>query len=154
MLSLTKSKALWESAAQVLPNGVTSNFRYWGPDDTRYLEGGHGSHIWDVDGNEYIDYRLGYGPNILGHGDARVDEAVIDAVRGKGNIFAMSLPIEQEVARKMVQLCPALDLVRFCNSGTEATHHALRVARSYTSREKFIMFEGQYHGVHDYVLFT
>lgn len=154
MLTLTKSKALWQSAAQVLPNGVTSNFRFWGPEDTRYLERGSGAHVWDVDGNEYIDFRLGYGPNILGHGDARIDEAVIDAVRGNGNIFAMSLPIEQEVARKMVEICPCVELVRFCNSGTEATHHALRVARSYTSREKFIMFEGQYHGVHDGVLFT
>ena len=84
MLTLTKSKALWQTAAQVLPNGVTSNFRYWGPEETRYLEGGRCAHVRDVDGNEYIDYRLGYGPNILGHGDARVDEAVIEAAKKAG----------------------------------------------------------------------
>jgi len=153
MLTLTKSHALFESAAKVLPHGVTSNFRYWGPESTRYIDRGKGAHLWDVDGNRYIDYRLGYGPAILGHADDRVDNAVKAAI-GYGNSFAMSLPLEQEVAQKMVAMCPGVDMVRFCNSGTEATMHALRLARAYTAREKFIMFEGQYHGLHDSVMFA
>ncbi len=153
MLTMTKSNAMFESAAKVLPQGVTSNFRYWGPKATRYLRGGKGAHIWDVDGNEYIDYRLGYGPAILGHSDDRVDNAVIEAIR-TGQSFSMSLPIEQEVARKISKLVPSIEMVRFANSGTEATMHALRLARAYTRRQKFIMFEGQYHGAHDSVMFT
>lgn len=153
MLTMTNSHAMFESAAKVLPQGVTSNFRYWGPKATRYLKGGKGAHIWDVDGNEYIDYRLGYGPAILGHSDDRVDNAVIEAIRA-GQSFSMSLPIEQEVARKISTLVPSIEMVRFANSGTEATMHALRLARAYTRRQKFIMFEGQYHGAHDSVMFT
>lgn len=154
MLTLTKSNALFESAAKVLPLGVTSNFRYWGPKTTRYLRGGKGSHIWDVDGNRYIDYRLGFGPAILGHADERVDGAVIAAIADGGQTFAMSLPLEQQVAEKIVAMSPSVEMVRFANSGTEATMHALRLARAYTRREKFIMFEGQYHGTHDQVMFT
>lgn len=153
MLTLTKSHALFESAATVLPQGVTSNFRYWGPKTTRYLHRGKGAHIWDVDGNEYIDYRLGFGPAILGHSDDRVDNAVIEAIRD-GQVFAMSLPLEQQVAARLSTMCPSVEMVRFANSGTEATMHALRLARAYTRREKFIMFEGQYHGMHDNVLYT
>lgn len=153
MLTLAKSHSLFESAAKVLPHGVTSNFRYWGPQHTRYIERGKGAHLWDVDGNRYIDYRLGFGPAILGHADDRVDEAV-RATLGLGNIFAMSLPLEQQVAAKIKTMCPSIEMVRFCNSGTEATMHALRLARAYTGREKFIMFEGQYHGLHDSVMFT
>lgn len=153
MLTLAKSHSLFESAAKVLPHGVTSNFRYWGPKQTRYIERGKGAHLWDVDGNRYIDYRLGFGPAILGHSDDRVDEAVRAAL-GLGNIFAMSLPLEQQVAAKIRAMCPSIEMVRFCNSGTEATMHALRLARAYTGREKFIMFEGQYHGLHDSVMFT
>ncbi|MGQ0602766.1 MAG: guanitoxin biosynthesis PLP-dependent transaminase GntE [Anaerolineales bacterium] len=153
MLTLTKSQALFESAAQLLPQGVTSNFRYWGPKTTRYLQKGKGAHIWDVDGNEYVDYRLGFGPAILGHSDDRVDNAVIEAIR-EGQVFAMSLPLEQQVAARITSMCPSVEMMRFANSGTEATMHALRLARAYTRREKFIMFEGQYHGMHDHVLFT
>jgi len=154
MLTLTKSNTLFETAAKVMPLGVTSNFRYWGPKTTRYLRRGKGSHIWDVDGNQYIDYRLGFGPAILGHADERVDSAVINAIRDGGSVFAMSLPLEQQVADKIVTMSPSVEMVRFTNSGTEATMHALRLARAYTGREKFIMFEGQYHGTHDHVLFT
>ena len=73
MVELTKSNALFKIASEKLPLGVTSNFRYWGDKDTRYIERGKGAHIWDIDGNRYIDYRLGYGPAILGHSDDRVD---------------------------------------------------------------------------------
>ena len=153
MSSLAKSNAIFNDAAKVMPLGVSSNFRYWGDDETRYIERGKGAHIWDVDGNRYIDYRLGYGPAILGHSDDRVDNAVSEALR-LGQTFAMNIPLEHQVAEKIVALCPGVEMIRFANSGTEATMHALRLARAYTRRQKFIMFEGQYHGLHDHVMFA
>ncbi len=153
MLTLTQSNLYFKKASSVLPLGVSSNYRYWGEEGTRYIARGKGAHIWDVDGNPYIDYRLGYGPAILGHADDRVDAAVMEALQW-GTTFAMSIPEEAEVAAKMVAMCPGVDMVRFANSGTEATMHALRLARAYTGREKFIMFEGQYHGLHDSVMFA
>jgi glutamate-1-semialdehyde 2,1-aminomutase len=153
MLSLTKSNAIFTSASKVLPLGVASNFRFWGDKETRYIERGKGAHIWDVDGNRYIDYRLGYGPAILGHSDDRVDNAVGEALQ-LGQTFAMSIPLEQEVAEKIVAMCPGVEMVRFTNSGTEAIMHVLRLARAYTRRQKFIMFEGQFHGLYDQVMFA
>lgn len=153
MTTLIRSNAIHRAASKVLPLGVTSNFRYWGPEQTRYIDRGKGAYLWDVDGNRYIDYRLGYGPAILGHADDRVDEAVTEALH-KGQTFAMSTPLEQQVAEKITTMCPCVEMVRFANSGTEATMHALRLARAYTRREKFIVFEGQYHGLHDAVMFT
>jgi len=153
MVTLTKSHELFASAARVLPLGVTSNFRYWGEQKTRYIQKGKGAHIWDVDGNRYIDYRLGYGPVILGHADERVDTAVSQAAR-EGITFAMSIPEEQEVAARIIAMCPGVEMVRFANSGTEAVMHALRLARAYTNRQKIIMFEGQYHGLYDGVMFA
>ncbi len=153
MRCINKSNALFESASKILPLGVTSNFRYWGPQKTLYLDRGKGAHVWDVDGNRYIDYRLGFGPAILGHSDDRVNEAVAEAIC-QGQTFALNTALEVQVAQKLTQLCPSLEMVRFANSGTEATMHAVRLARAYTRREKIIMFEGQYHGLHDYVMFT
>ncbi len=153
MQSLKKSIEKHKLAAQSIPLGVNSNFRYWGPEDTRYISHGKGTYIWDVDENRYIDYRLGYGPVILGHADDRVDEAVYAAMKN-GQTFAMSIPLEQQAAQKIVAMCPGVEKVRFANSGTEATMHALRLARAYAGREKFIMFEGQYHGMHDNVMFA
>ena len=153
MLSLTKSNTIFTSASKVLPLGVTSNFRFWGDKETRYIERGKGAHIWDVDDNRYIDYRLGYGPAVLGHSDDRVDNAVSEALR-LGQTFAMSIPLEQQVAEKIAAICPGVEMVRFTNSGTEAIMHVLRLARAYTRRQKFIMFEGQYHGLYDQVMFA
>ena len=153
MATHIRSNAIYRAASKVLPLGVTSNSRYWGPEQTCYIDRGKGAHLWDVDGNRYIDYRLGYGPAILGHADDRVDNAVSEAIR-RGQTFAMSTPLEQQVAEKMTAMCPCVEMVRFANSGTEATMHALRLARAYTRREKFIVFEGQYHGLHDAVMFA
>ena len=153
MLPHTESKKQFQNAARLIPLGVNSNYRYWGPEDTLYIDRGKGAHIWDVDGNRYIDYRLGYGPVILGHADDRVDAAVIEAVRS-GTTYALNLPIETVVAGRIVAMCPGVEMVRIANSGTEATMHALRLGRAYTGREKFIMFEGQYHGLHDSVMFA
>lgn len=152
MRNLSKSNQLWKTAADRLPLGVASNYRYWGEESTLFIERGQGAHLYDVDGNRYIDYRLGYGPAILGHADARVDLAVAEAIRN-GICFAASIPLEQEVAAKIMALNPWIELVRFTPSGTEATLHALRLARAYTRREKIVLFEGNYNGLHDYVMF-
>ena len=153
MLSREKSQPIFDRAMNVLVKGVSSNFRYWSPTETPVLARGKGARVWDADDHEFIDYRLGWGPIILGHADDRVDQAVRDAV-GQGITFAATTEIEVEAAEKMVAMIPDLDLLRFTNTGTEATMHALRVARGYTGREKYIKFEGQYHGMHDYALFS
>lgn len=149
---LTKTRALHQKATQFIPQGVNSNFRYWGPEHTMVIPRGEGPYIWDADGNRYIDYRLGFGPVILGHAHPAVSDRVAEAIR-HGTIFAWTTPLEIEVAERIVRMT-GVEMVRLTNTGTEATMHALRIARAYTGRERFIKFEGQYHGVHDYVLFS
>ncbi len=153
MSSREKSQQIFDRAMKVLAKGVSSNFRYWGPEDSPVLARGKGGRIWDADGYETIDYRLGWGPIILGHADERVNQAVHEAIEN-GTTFAATTELEVEVAEKMVDMIPGMEMLRFTNTGTEATMHALRVARGYTNREKFIKFEGQYHGMYDYVLFS
>ena len=153
MLNREKSQSIFNRAMNVLTQGVSSNFRYWGPDNTPVLKRGKGARVWDADGNEFIDYRLGWGPIILGHADNRVNQAVAESIKN-GITFAATTELEVEVAEKIVKMVPGMEKLRFTNTGTEATMHALRTARGYTNKEKFIKFEGQYHGAHDYVLFS
>lgn len=153
MLRREKSKELFKRAGKVLVQGVSSNLRYWGPEDTPIISRGKGCKIWDADGNEFIDYRLGWGPIILGHADDRIDNAVIESIKN-GITFAATTELEIRAAEKIVAMIPGLDILRFTNTGTEATMHALRVARGYTGRERYIKFEGQYHGMHDYAMFS
>ena len=148
-----KTDTFFEHARQVMPFGVSSNFRWWGEGDDVGIARGEGTYIWDFDGNRYIDYRLGFGPVILGHGYPAVVERVAEAIKG-GTLFAFTHELEVKVADRIVHLCPGVDMVRFANSGSEATMHALRIARSHTGREKIIKFEGHYHGMHDYMLFS
>jgi glutamate-1-semialdehyde 2,1-aminomutase len=148
-----KTDAFFERARQVLPFGVSSNFRSWGEGHDIGVARAEGTYIWDFDDNRYIDYRLGYGPVILGHGHSTVAERVSEAIKS-GTIFAFTHELEVKVAERLVAMCPGVEKVRFANSGTEATMHALRIARSHTGREKVIKFEGQYHGMYDYMLFS
>lgn len=148
-----KQVEMWRRAREIAPLGVQSNFRYWGDDLTPYMARGKDSHLWDLDDNEYIDFRGGFGPIILGHGFAPVCDAVNEAIRN-GVSFSFGTPLEVRVAERIVRMCPSVEMVRFCNSGTEATMHAIRLARGYTGREKIIKFEGHYHGAHDYVLWS
>jgi glutamate-1-semialdehyde 2,1-aminomutase len=148
-----KNQALRDRGLQVLPLGVASNFRYWGPTASPVVTQGKGCYVWDADGNRYIDYRLGFGPVILGHGHPAVCERVAGAIC-QGTIFAALTELEVRVAERITSMCPGVDLVRYANSGAEATMHALRVARAYTGREKIIKFEGQYHGMYDYMLWS
>lgn len=149
--NLERTRSLFERAKRVIPYGVNSNFRYWG-DDTMVITRGEGAYIWDADGNRYIDYRLGFGPVILGHAYPPVVERVAEAIR-HGTVFAWTTPLEIQVVERIVRMT-GVDMVRLGNTGTEVTMHALRFARAYTGRERFIKFEGQYHGMHDYVLFS
>lgn len=151
MRSLARSNQHFKKAIKKLPLGVSSNFRYWGDDATIYIRRGKGGRVWDIDDNEYIDYRLGYGPIILGYGDDRVDQAARDGMQ-VGGVFALSTEMEYEVASRISKMVPAAELVRFSNSGTEAVMAALRVARAYTGKDSHIVVEGGYHGVFSEVM--
>ena len=148
-----KSQSLQKRAEKVLPLGVNSNFRYWGEGITPYVGKAKGAYLWDVDGKKYIDYRLAFGPIILGHAYDEVDAKVIEEVKN-GVLFAMTGELEVEVAEMIVEMCPAIDMVRFACSGTEATMHAIRVARAFTGREIILKFEGNYHGFQDHTLWS
>lgn len=149
--SLNRSNRHFRQAVQKLPLGVSSNFRYWGDDKTIYVRQGRGARLWDIDDNEYIDYRMGYGPGILGYADPRVDEAARSGME-LGGVFALSTEREYEVAKRISKMVPAAELVRFSNSGTEAVMAALRLARAYTGKDSHVVVEGGYHGVFDSVL--
>jgi glutamate-1-semialdehyde 2,1-aminomutase len=148
-----KSQLMQTRAFKSLPLGVNSNFRYWGDGITPYVAKAKGAYLWDVDGNRYIDYRLAFGPIILGHSFDAVNEKV-HAEIDQAVLCAMTSELELEVAEMMIEMCPCVELVRLACSGTEATMHALRVARAYTGREIIIKFEGMYHGFQDYTLFS
>jgi glutamate-1-semialdehyde 2,1-aminomutase len=149
MKKLNKSRKLFEEARKLTPGGVHSSIRFFDPYPI-FISKAKGSKIYDVDGNEYIDYHLAFGPVVLGHGHPGVVNAVKDQL-SKGIIYGLSNELEVEVAKKIKTHVPSAQMVRFCNSGTEATYHAIRVARAYTKRWKIIKFEGAYHGWHDYV---
>jgi glutamate-1-semialdehyde 2,1-aminomutase len=151
MRSLAKSNQHFERAVKKLPLGVSSNFRYWGDEQTIYVDHGKGGRVWDIDGNEYIDYRLAYGPIILGYADERVDEAARKGME-VGGVFALSTELEYEVASRISKMVPAAELVRFSNSGTEAVMAALRVARAHTGKDGHMAIEGGYHGIFTEIL--
>src|SRR4026208_575674 len=150
--ALHRRRALLRRALETLPGGTDSNFRAWG-DDTIYVDRGKGGYVWDIDGNEYIDLPMGYGPGILGHGDERVDDYVNERMR-KGVSFSLTSEDEVQAVELVKELTGWVDKVRMTVSGTEATMHAMRIARAYTGRDRIVKFEGQYHGVHDYALIS
>ncbi|MDQ3783053.1 MAG: aminotransferase class III-fold pyridoxal phosphate-dependent enzyme, partial [Actinomycetota bacterium] len=148
-----KTASWFQRGNRVLVNGVSSGFRYWGDDATVVIDRGQGAHIFDMDGKRYIDYHLGFGPVILGHGHPAVAAAVAEAA-GEGTTFAMTTRREIEAAEKVKDAVGYVEAMRFTNTGTEATLHAIRLARAATGREVIVKFEGAYHGAHDYVLFS
>jgi glutamate-1-semialdehyde 2,1-aminomutase len=151
-LARARQLALYERARKVLPGGTNSNFRAWG-ENTIYVDRGKGGLVWDIDGNEYVDLRMGYGPVILGHGDERVDDYVNERMR-RGISFSLTSEDEVRVAELICEITGWVEMARMTVSGTEATMHAMRVARAFTGRNKIVKFEGQYHGVHDYALIS
>ena len=146
----------WESfvrASKLIPGGGSSNAQC-APTYDPYpltLSKGAGSKVWDVDGNVYVDYLLGFGPLILGHCHPSVVQAV-KAQLDNGLQYAMLDELEVKLAEKMHDMVPNAEMVRFCMTGAEATMSAIRIARGYTGRDKIIKFEGHYHGAHDCVL--
>ena len=150
---LDKSNAHFRKAIQKLPLGVSSNFRYWGDNNTVYVKHGRGARITDLDDNVYIDYRLGYGPAILGHCHPEVDAAARDGQQ-VGTVFALGTERELTVAELISEMVPAAELVRFSNSGTEAVMGALRLARGVTGKDHYVTFEGSYHGLFDSTMWT
>ena len=148
-----QSRKLQQRAEKLIPGGVNSPvraFRSVGCDPL-YIVRGQGSHIWDADGNEYVDYIGSWGPLILGHAEPSVIEAVIKAARN-GTSFGASTPAEADLAELVISAFPHMQKVRFVSSGTEATMSAIRLARGYTTRKYIVTFEGCYHGHSDALL--
>lgn len=145
-----KSKKLFDRALRVLIEGGSSPSR--GPANygeyPLFIQRGEGSHIYDVDGNRYVDWMMAYGALPLGHAHPRIVEAVTEAA-ASGTLFAAATEIEVEVAEMIQRIVPSAERVRFANTGTEAAMAAIRLARGYTGKPKFIKFEGHYHGWYD-----
>jgi glutamate-1-semialdehyde 2,1-aminomutase len=142
------SHALRQQAELVLAGGVSSHFKAWQP---FYVAKAEGAHLTDVDGNDYVDLVMGFGPNSLGHSP----RVVMDAVReqlGHGTSLAIGTPLEVELAQTISRLVPSMEQMRFVVTGTEATMMALRTARAFTGRTRIARFEGHYHGQHDAAL--
>ncbi len=142
------SRALYERACRTCPGGIHSNVRaHWVP-QPMYYDRGRGSHVWDADGNEFIDYVLARGPLLLGHSPAGVLEAVRKQL-DRGLMYAGQHLLEIEAAEKFCSMVPCAEMVRFSNSGSEAVQGAMRLARGVTGRRKVLRFEGHYHGWFD-----
>jgi len=150
---LEQSRKLQKRAEMMIPGGVNSPVRAFRAvgGDPPFVVRGHGSHIWDADGNEYIDYIGSWGPLILGHAAPVVIEALGAAMRN-GTSFGASTPSEADLAEVVISAFPHLQKVRFVSSGTEATMSAIRLARAYTKRKYIVKFEGCYHGHADALL--
>ncbi len=149
MTNPNRSAELFSTAQNSIAGGVTSITRGttigWLPNPP-FIQRGDGARLYDVDENEYVDYILGHGPLILGHRPRAVTAAVAHAITEYGAMFALPYELEQKVAEKIRAHMPSMELMKFCNSGSEATHCAVRLARALTGRDKIIKFEGQYHG--------
>jgi len=146
-MNLQRSRAFFEAAQQVIPGGVNSPVRAFRSvgGTPPFIARGRGSRVYDVDGNEFIDYVCSWGPLILGHAPPPVIRAVKKAV-GRGTSFGAPTELEVTLANLIVEAFPSIDWVRLVNSGTEATMSALRLARGFTGRDKIVKFDGCYHG--------
>lgn len=147
-----RSHEMHERAKLSLPMGVSSSFQAV-PPYPLFISRGEGSHIWDVDGNEYADFHLGFGSLLVGHSHPLLVEALRDQL-GKGSLYSLPCPDTVYLAEEMVRRFAPIEQARFCNSGTEATMDALRLARAHVGRDKIVKIEGSYHGHHDTVLMS
>jgi len=148
-----KSKHLFEAAKKYIPGGVNSPVRAFKSvgGDPLFITNGKGSKFYDADGNEYIDYIGSWGPHLFGHNPPFIKNALLTAIEN-GTSFGAPTELEIKMAELIVELVPSVEKVRMVNSGTEATMSAIRAARGYTGKDKFIKFEGCYHGHADYFL--
>ncbi len=152
-MNLKKSAAAFAEAKQFMPGGVNSPVRSFSSVNSNppFISHGSGSHIFDIDGNEYIDYVLSWGPLILGHAHEKIVVALKNAVE-RGTSYGAPTLLETQLARLVQKIFPSMEVMRMVNSGTEATMSALRVARGFTRREKIVKFVGCYHGHSDSLL--
>ena len=152
-MNTEKSARLNLDARRYIPGGVNSPARAWGAvgGEPLFIARGAGPHVWDADGNRYVDYVGSWGPLILGHAHRSVLADIMEAA-GNGTSFGAPTEYENALARRVVEAFPSMDMVRFVSSGTEAAMSALRLARAYTGRDKIIKFQGGYHGHADALL--
>jgi glutamate-1-semialdehyde 2,1-aminomutase len=152
-MNTEKSERLFERAQQLIPGGVNSPVRAARSvgGTPRFIDRGQGAYLWDVDGNRYVDYVLSWGPLILGHAPAPVVRAIAEAA-ARGTSYGAPTARENDLAELVIDTIPSIEMIRFVNSGTEATMSALRLARAFTGREKIVKFSGGYHGHADMLL--
>ena len=141
--------ALLRQAHTNMPMGVADSYRYWGEDNTVFVKSTEGCTITDADDQRYVDFRLAYGPIILGYRDERVDTQVIAAITERGTISGFSTDLDSEVVELVKSMCPNIEKLRFANSGTEAVLGAVRTARGFTGRDNIVVVEGGFHGLYD-----
>jgi glutamate-1-semialdehyde 2,1-aminomutase len=159
-LNVSNSMRLFKKEQKLIPGGASSNARLWNakfcPSNlpcTIFIKRANGAYIWDVDGNKYVDYRLGFGPVILGHSHPVVVERIHEYEK-RGSVYAFDNEMEISVSEKIIKAVPCAEMIRYSVTGTEATMHALRLARAYTGKDMVMKFEGHYHGSHDYLLWS
>lgn len=152
-MNTVKSESLFNEAKKYIPGGVNSPVRAFKAvgGNPLFIQKGEGSKIYDVDGNEFIEYIGSWGPHLFGHNPPFIKEALLNAIEN-GTSFGAPTRLEVKTAKLISEMVPSVEMVRMVNSGTEATMSAVRAARGYTGREKFIKFEGCYHGHADYFL--
>lgn len=146
--SIEKSREWFNRAKKVLAGGISSSSRTTVTGSAAhplYISNGKGSHIWDIDGNEFIDYLLSYGSAILGHCNDRLIKQLVGQLE-RGTMFGTCNTVEVELAEQICRMVPCAELVRFANSGSEAICGAVRAARGFTGKDKIVKFEGHYHG--------
>jgi glutamate-1-semialdehyde 2,1-aminomutase len=148
-MTLKNQVNLMQEALLHMPQGVAENYRYWGDEQTVFISSAKGAQLTDCDGKKYIDFRLGYGPIILGYRDDRVDQAVIRQIQEGGTLSGFSTSLDTVVAKQIKAMCPQIDKLRFANSGTEAVMGAVRTARGFTGRDRIAIVEGSFHGLVD-----
>jgi glutamate-1-semialdehyde 2,1-aminomutase len=154
MRKLTESARLYDAACKVIAGGVSSDIRRSATSDPpMYVDRALGSHLWDVDGNEYVDYVLGQGPLLFGHSHPTIVDQVTRQL-ARGQVYSAQHALEVEVAELVCELVPCAELVRFNSVGSEAVQAAWRLARGLTGRSKILKFEGHYHGWYDSALFS
>ena len=152
-IRIERSAQLFAEAQALLPGGVDSPVRAFRAvgGQPLFIDRGEGPYLYDLDGNRFIDYVLSWGPLITGHAHPRVVDAIREAA-GRGTSYGAPSPLEVQLARRVIELMPNIEMIRFVNSGTEAAMSALRLARAFTRRDKIIKFEGCYHGHADMLL--
>ena len=143
------TSALLKQAHNNMPLGVADSYRYWGEENTVFVKSSLGCTITDADDQQFIDFRLAYGPIILGYRDSRVDQEVVAAITERGTISGFSTELDSQVIELIKQMCPNIEKMRFANSGTEAVIGAVRTARGFTNRNKIVVVEGGFHGLYD-----